>query len=142
MIFIVRDFISGADCIIAGPYNRESYISAHVLLNLSNELGKMIKCEACQSIYQKTLKVFCNRVFGVKMLARNLRCYERYKKPETTSGVSIFKHGVISLSNAMPYDKLEICPRMPPLLRNSYSHEQNKKESFMNKDQSLWKPQV
>ena len=51
----------------------------------------MIKCEACRafyhffcnefskftntgarmldSIYQKTLKVFCNRVFGVKMLA-------------------------------------------------------------------------
>ena len=26
-------------------------MSAHVLLNLINELGKEIKCEACQSFY-------------------------------------------------------------------------------------------
>ena len=30
---------------------RGSYISAHVLLNLLNELGKMIKCEACRAFY-------------------------------------------------------------------------------------------
>ena len=28
-------------------FYRESYMSAHVLLNLLNELGKEIKCEAC-----------------------------------------------------------------------------------------------
>ena len=27
------------------------YISAHVLLNLLNELGKVIKCEACRAFY-------------------------------------------------------------------------------------------
>ena len=26
-------------------------MSAHVLLNLLNELGKEIKCEACQAVY-------------------------------------------------------------------------------------------
>ena len=26
-------------------------MSAHVLLNLLNELGKVIKCESCQAIY-------------------------------------------------------------------------------------------
>ena len=30
---------------------RGSYMSAHVLLNLLNELGKKIKCEACQAFY-------------------------------------------------------------------------------------------
>ena len=30
-----------------GLINRGSYMSAHVLLNLLNELGKGIKCEAC-----------------------------------------------------------------------------------------------
>ena len=28
-----------------------SYMSAHVLLNLLNELGKEIKCEACRAFY-------------------------------------------------------------------------------------------
>ena len=32
--------------------NRGSYMSAHVLLNLLNELGKKeIKCEACRAFY-------------------------------------------------------------------------------------------
>ena len=31
--------------------NRGSYISAHVLLNLLNELGKRDKCEACRAFY-------------------------------------------------------------------------------------------
>ena len=31
--------------------NRGSYMSAHVLLNLLNELGKEIKCEACRAFY-------------------------------------------------------------------------------------------
>ena len=30
---------------------RGSYMGAHVLLNLLNELGKEIKCEACRSFY-------------------------------------------------------------------------------------------
>ena len=30
-------------------------MSAHVLLNLLNELGKEIKCEACRALY-----LFCN----------------------------------------------------------------------------------
>ena len=30
---------------------RGSYMSAHVLLNLLNELGKEIKCEACTAFY-------------------------------------------------------------------------------------------
>ena len=32
-------------------YNRASYMSAHVLLNLLNELGKKITCEACRAFY-------------------------------------------------------------------------------------------
>ena len=28
-----------------------SYVNAHVLLNLLNEFGKMIKCEVCGSFY-------------------------------------------------------------------------------------------
>ena len=31
--------------------HRGSYMSAHVLLNLLNELGKEIKCEACLAFY-------------------------------------------------------------------------------------------
>ena len=31
--------------------NRGSYISAHVLLNLLNELRKRVKCEACRAFY-------------------------------------------------------------------------------------------
>ena len=31
--------------------NIGSYMSAHVLLILSNELGKEIKCEACRAFY-------------------------------------------------------------------------------------------
>ena len=30
---------------------RGSYMSAHVLLNLLNDLGKVIKCEACRAFY-------------------------------------------------------------------------------------------
>ena len=33
------------------PLHRESYMSAHVLLNLLNELGKRDKCEACRAFY-------------------------------------------------------------------------------------------
>ena len=31
--------------------HRGSYMSAHVLLNLLNDLGKKIKCEACRAFY-------------------------------------------------------------------------------------------
>ena len=30
---------------------RGSYVSAQLLLNLLNKVGKLIKCEACQSFY-------------------------------------------------------------------------------------------
>ena len=33
-------------------FNRGSYMSAHVLLNLLNELGKSDKCKACRTIYR------------------------------------------------------------------------------------------
>ena len=34
------------------PLNRGSYMSAHVVLNLLNKLGKLeIKCEACRVFY-------------------------------------------------------------------------------------------
>ena len=68
--------------------NRGSYISAHVLLNLSNELGKSDKmrglpsilslfrnefdkfnntgAQKLDSIYHKTLRLFCNHIVGVK----------------------------------------------------------------------------
>ena len=38
---------------ISGLYtiNRGSYMSAHVLLTLLNELGKKIACEACRACY-------------------------------------------------------------------------------------------
>ena len=38
---------------IHSPYStyRGSCMSAHVLLNLLNELGKEIKCEACRAFY-------------------------------------------------------------------------------------------
>ena len=41
-------------CKMKGSYlqNRESYMSAHVLLNLLNQLGgKEMKCEACRAFY-------------------------------------------------------------------------------------------
>ena len=31
--------------------DRESYTNAHVILNLLNKLGKVIKCEACRAFY-------------------------------------------------------------------------------------------
>ena len=40
--------------------NRGSYMSAHLLLNLVNELGKKIRCEAVPSI----LSVFPNEKFN------------------------------------------------------------------------------
>ena len=33
-------------------FHRGSYMSAHVLLNLLNELGKSDKCKACRTIYR------------------------------------------------------------------------------------------
>ena len=40
------------DCHVLFIYlYRGSYMSAHVLLNLLNELGKEIKCEACRAFY-------------------------------------------------------------------------------------------
>ena len=38
-------------CISSYIYiERGSYMSAHVLLNLLNELGEEIKCEACRAV--------------------------------------------------------------------------------------------
>ena len=61
-------------------------MSAHVLLNLLNELGKGDKCEACLAFhrflatnsiiqahkcrfyYQRTLKLLKNLIFGVRII--------------------------------------------------------------------------
>ena len=49
--------------------HRGSYMSAHVLLNLSNELKKRNRCEACREIYvffAASLIIFNNT--GARML--------------------------------------------------------------------------
>ena len=48
---------------IENNLNRGSYMSAHVLLNLLNEMGKEIKCEACRaflSLYRNEFNKFNN----------------------------------------------------------------------------------
>ena len=46
-----QNYLSGlAFILLICVLNRGSYMSAHVLLNLLNELGKKIRCEALQSI--------------------------------------------------------------------------------------------
>ena len=55
------------DGLIVSLY-RGSYMSAHVLLNLLNELGKKIRCEALQSIlsvFRKEFNKFNNK--GARM---------------------------------------------------------------------------
>ena len=37
-------------------------MSAHLLLNLLNELGKGIKCEVCQAFYRFFAKSFINSI--------------------------------------------------------------------------------
>ena len=101
-------------------------MSTHVLLNLLNELGKVIKCEAdrsfyrffaaslinplarmSDSIYHMTLKTLKNCIFVVKtsrlsLISSNV-IMDVIASPEnlyTTSGLSIVLHGVISLSGA------------------------------------------
>ena len=37
-------------------------MSAHVLLNLLNELGKVIKCEACQAFYHFFVTYLINSI--------------------------------------------------------------------------------
>ena len=44
-------FCPAGDHKAAISINRGSYMSAHVLLNLLNELGKEIKCDACRAFY-------------------------------------------------------------------------------------------
>ena len=47
-------FISGFTLLslkTTGELHRGSYMSAHVLLNLLNKLGKVIKWEACRVLY-------------------------------------------------------------------------------------------
>ena len=39
------------DLYVLNSINRGSYMSAHVLFNILNELGKEIKWEACQEFY-------------------------------------------------------------------------------------------
>ena len=43
--------ISPLGVIYHHPLNRGSYMSAHLLLNLLNKLGKEIKCEACTAFF-------------------------------------------------------------------------------------------
>ena len=43
-------------------------MSAHVLLNLSNKLGKAIKCEACLAFYRFFPLSLINSIIGAGML--------------------------------------------------------------------------
>ena len=46
----------------AGILYRGSYMSAHVLLNLLNELRKEIKCEACRAFYLFFATILINTI--------------------------------------------------------------------------------
>ena len=46
----------------AALLNKGSYMSAHVLLNLLNELKKEIKCEACRAFYLFFATSFINSI--------------------------------------------------------------------------------
>ena len=113
--------------------NRGSYMRAHVLLNLLNELGKRDKMRGLpsilslfrnefnkfnntrarmlDSIYHMTLRLLWNLISAVKTL---YFCYVRNVVMDvitfpvnlyTTSYLSILLHGVISLPDATSYDK-------------------------------------
>ena len=51
-------------------------MSAHVLLNLLNELGKEIKCEACLAFYL----FFATSLINSKIKSTNVRFYLSYDK--------------------------------------------------------------
>ena len=109
-------------------------MSAHVLLNLLNELGKRDKMRGLPSI----LSIFRNKFnkfnknkstnvrfylsYDIKITLKShfcrknvillslctQRCYGRHnisRKSITTSGLQILLHGVISLPDATSYDK-------------------------------------
>ena len=109
-----------------------SYMSAHVLLILLNELGKRDKMRGLPSILSlfrnefnefnntrvrmldsfyhmtNTLKSHFWRKNGIILSLCTQRCYGRHnfsRKSITTSGLSILLHGVISLPDATSYDK-------------------------------------
>ena len=48
--------------------NIRSYMSAHVLFNLLNELGKEIKCEACRKLCRTWSKIDLLNVVGTVVL--------------------------------------------------------------------------
>ena len=51
-VILTRDFIlKYLKFKLYGGIHRGSYMSAHVLLNLLNELGQEIKWEACRAFY-------------------------------------------------------------------------------------------
>ena len=107
-------------------------MSAHVLLNLLNELGKERNCESrrafyrfrnkfnkfnntraqiSESIYLYDIKITLKSHFCCKNVILLSLCTQRCNghhsnshKSITTSGLSILLHGVFSLSDATSYD--------------------------------------
>ena len=112
--------------------HRGSYTSAHVLLNLLNELGKRDKMRGLPSIlslfrnefnkFNNTRARMLDSIYHMTNILKSnfwrknviilslctQRCYGRLTFPvnqQTTSGLSILLHGVISLPDATSYDK-------------------------------------
>ena len=89
-------------------------MSAHVLLNLLNELGKSDKMRGLSSILSlfrnKILKLIKNTFFGVKthILPSLTHCYNG--SHYLTCGLLVLLHGLISLPGATSCDK-ELIPR-------------------------------
>ena len=110
---------------------RGSYMSAHVLLNLLNNLRKRDKmrgiprilslfynkfnkfnntgAQMLDSIYYMTLKLFWNLISAVNITILSLctqRCYGRFPKIcKPLVVLSILMHGIISLPDATSCDK-------------------------------------
>ena len=97
-------------------------MSAHVLLNLLNELGKRDKMRGLPSIlslFRNEFKKFNNTrarlLDSIYHMTNTLKSHFWRKKPYNffimyatllwTSGLSILLHGVISLLDATSYDK-------------------------------------
>ena len=64
------------ECWLSYVLNRGSYMSAHLLLNLLNELKKEIKCEACWAFYPFFATSLINSVILYKSM--NVRFYLSY----------------------------------------------------------------
>ena len=88
--------------------HRGSYISAHVLLILLNELGKRDKMRGLPiilSLFRNEFNKFNNHCWPKNVIILSLfalGCYERHNV--SRKSVSIVLHGVISLPDATSYD--------------------------------------